>query len=176
MKRNITHLLAGFSLAVPLAGLMGCEAQRHEDIPDGAHPQPVGASVRDFFGRQARKAEQDDFVIYRYEWQSDGSTALNDWGQRRFNELVPRLSHEPFDIVIQPSDNGRLDEARQRTLVSLIAREGIVNPNDRVVVAWPDAEGLYGEEARQISEGAIQREGAGGGAGGAGGTITRTVR
>jgi hypothetical protein len=174
MKRNTTHLLAGFIIAAPLAGLMGCEAQRKEDIPAGAQPQPVGSSVRDHFGRQAAKAEQDDFVVYNYEWDGE-STRLTRNGARRFGSVAPRLASEPFDFIIEPSADERLDDARRRALVTLVARQGIPNADDRVVVAYPSAEGLFGDEAPRIYDGVIQRsDSAGGGAGGR--TVSRSSR
>jgi hypothetical protein len=71
-------------------------------------------------------------------------------------------------VIIQPSGDPALDQSRQAAIMELLAARGIGLGGDRVVVATPDAEGLFGFEAPRIIRGYSQTGTYSSGAGGTG--------
>lgn len=132
----------GFTPLVPFtASVDNCAT-----IPPGAIPAPVGSYLHKFIDLQAAKAEADDFVIYNYEWYLGGRD-LGPFGRYHLNEIARRLPSVPFPVVVEPSLDLELNEARRQVIVDYLAQYGVPNPQDRVILAFPQAGGLYGEEA-----------------------------
>jgi hypothetical protein len=78
-----------------------------------------------------------------------------------------RIEHVPFPIVIEQSmHNARpeVDQARRQQVVEQLARMGIVNVEQRVIVANAFSESLTGIEAESTYSNVIG-DGFGGGAG-----------
>ncbi|MCS7016988.1 MAG: hypothetical protein NZM42_12825 [Gemmatales bacterium] len=115
-------------------------------IPPGAIPAPVGTYLHKFIDLQAAKAEADDFVIYNYEWYLGGRD-LGPFGRYHLNEIARRLPSVPFPVVVEPSLDYELNEARRQVIIDYLAQYGVPNPQDRVIIAFPQAGGLYGDEA-----------------------------
>ena len=125
----------------------GCHhTERCKDIPHGAIPQPIGTYVCQWQHQQMNRAEADDFVIYRYEWLRE-TDQFSPFGGQHMLRLAERLPHEPFDVVVEPSGEAALDEARVQVAIGLLAEQGIADAHQRVSVGIPSAEGLYGQEA-----------------------------
>jgi hypothetical protein len=133
----------------------GCLPGVHVDncsaIPSGAIPAPVGTYNAKLQETQASKAEADDFVIYKYEWHMGGAE-LGPYGRYHISEIINRLPTVPFPVIVQPHVDAQLTEARRQVIVTYLARSGIPDPEQRVVVGFPTAEGLYGEEGEVIFE------------------------
>lgn len=127
----------------------GCKSWFHIDncatIPPGAQPAPVGTYVNQFIKVQDTNAEADDFVLYKHMWYMGGTT-LGPLGRYQLDLISKRLGSTPFPVVIATSKNDELDEARRETVIRHLAMRGINDPS-RVIVAFPVAEGLTGEEA-----------------------------
>jgi hypothetical protein len=162
----------GMGLSVP-AVLGGCCAlpavDRCANIPKGAIPQPRGAHVQAFMDVQAGKAEADDFVIYKHEWCEDGKV-LGPYGNYHLGQIIRRLPTVPFPVLIQVGPDDKLNEVRRQLIVSQLAAAGIHDPEQRVIVGFPAAEGVYGDEAEIIYYRMIQdRYRSGSGYGGYGG-------
>jgi hypothetical protein len=118
-------------------------------IPPGAQPAPNGTYVNRWFFLQDQKAELDDFVIYQNMWFR-GGTELGPMGRYYLDLISNRMGRHPMPIVVETSHDDRLDEARREVVVTLLERRGLTDPT-RVIVAYPIAEGLIGEEAPRIS-------------------------
>ena len=118
-------------------------------IPRGSIPAPMGTYVNEFERRQAAKAEADDFVIYKNEWL-DGGITLGPYGSYHLDQIVHRLESVPFPVLIQIELDPKLNESRRQVIVTALAMAGIPAPDRRVVVGFPAAEGLFGEEALRI--------------------------
>jgi uncharacterized membrane protein YgcG len=137
------------------------------DIPPGAIPQPTGSHTCAWQTTQEALAENDDFVVYQYEWKGE-SAELGPFGRRHVNGLRPRLASGPCPLVIEPSEDSDIDQQRQATLVALLTAYNVPDADSRVIVGFGQAEGLHGLEAPRLLRGYI-RSGAGrGGAGGGG--------
>lgn len=148
---NFTRaLMLGALVCLPVA-LGACEAKRQAEVPAGASPQPIGSSVNEFFRRQAKKAEADDFVFYRYEWAM-GGTELGEVGERHLEEILPRLWRKRWTVVIEPSGDLTIDEARREVMVSRLTMENVPDATELVIVQRPSAEGISGEEADFIED------------------------
>jgi hypothetical protein len=98
---------------------------------------------------QAYKAQADKFVIYRQEWFKGGAE-LGPYGLFHMNQIVAHLDSTPFAVVIQIDMDPALNEQRRAVVVGRLAAAGIPDPDSRVVVGFPQSEGLYGEEAERI--------------------------
>src|SRR6516165_463467 len=138
------------------------------NIPPEAQPAPAGTYVNKFIQIQTAIAEQDDFVIYKHMWYRAG-TELGPLGRYQLDLISRRLASVPFPVVIETSKNDSLDEQRRDIIVSLLAARGFNDPS-RVVVAFPQAEGLYGDEAPRLYN-RLLFGGPFGGGGGLGGGI-----
>jgi hypothetical protein len=122
-------------------------------VPKGAQPAPVGTYVNKYIQVQESKAETDDFVFYKHMWYR-GGTDLGPLGRYQLNMMTARLKNVPFPVVIETSLNEKLDEQRRDVIVALLKMRGYDDPS-RVVVAFPIAEGLFGDEAPRIYNGLI---------------------
>ncbi len=146
------------------------------DIPRGAIPAPAGAHTLNYLNRQADKAEADDFAIYYNEW-AHGTVEFGPFGATHIEQIAKRLPAVAFPVVIQPvvpdekdpdgvSKARELNAARKARVIDLLTKAKIENAKDRVIVAYPTAEGLFGEEGERIYPQMIQNQGGGGGGGG----------
>ena len=108
------------------------------------------------------------FTGARKETPSAPSTAeLTPGGKKHLMQIAVRLENVPFPVVIEESPhNGRpeLDQARRRTIVEQLGRLGMLNAEERVVVANAFPEGYTGIES-EGTYGGIIGSGFGGGAG-----------
>ncbi len=114
-------------------------------IPKGAQPAPNGTYVNKFIEIQAGTAEADDFVLYKHMWFRGGKE-LGPLGRYQLDLITRRLPEVPFPVVIETSQSDTLDEQRREVVIALLAMRGLTDPS-RVIVAYPIAEGLYGEES-----------------------------
>jgi hypothetical protein len=112
-------------------------------------PEPNGAFVHKMEEIQANKAEESDFVFFLDEWYQ-GGTQLGPHGLYHLGAIVPRLPNVPFPVVVQPTPDAALNENRRQVIVAALAKHGVPEADQRVIVAFPTAEGLYGEEAPRI--------------------------
>jgi hypothetical protein len=107
-------------------------------------PPPAGTYTRAIFDFQAQKAEADDFVIYKNEWFNAG-IKLGPYGEYHLNQIAQRLPAVPFPVVIQPEADPGLNQARLEVILTCLANKGIPDAEHRVIIAYPQAEGLFGE-------------------------------
>jgi hypothetical protein len=144
-----------------------------QTIPKGAIPQPYGWFVHGWENAQCAKAEADDFVIYKHEWFK-GGTELGPYGTYHIQQILKRLPGVPFPVLIQfQTQDPAKNEMRRMVIVNYLAQAGVPDPDTRVVLGYPEAEGLYGDEATRIYQQMISQHnllnqfgGLGGGFGG----------
>jgi hypothetical protein len=126
-------------------------------IPPGAIPAPSGSYVREAFSRQYAKAEADDFTIYLHEWYKGGEQP-GPYGWYHIQQIVRRLPKVPFPVVIQPAPSlEKLNESRRRFVVTSLLNAGITDAEQRVILGFPEAGGLYGDEIEPIYERMLTR-------------------
>src|SRR5262249_50609716 len=114
-------------------------------IPPGAQPAPLGTYMNRIIHIQETKAEMDDFVIYKHMWYRAGRE-LGPYGKYVLDMIAHRLPSVPFPVVVETSKNEKLDEERREIIINLLSQRGLADPS-RVIVAYSQAEGLYGDEA-----------------------------
>jgi hypothetical protein len=124
-------------------------ADKCATIPAGAIPQPLGTHTNEIISRQVNKAEMDQFVIYLYEWQGD-SPNFGPFGTRHIERIAARLPQVSFRVVIEPDCDRGINEARRLTIIAYLEQKGIANASEVVQLGFPQAEGLYGDEAERI--------------------------
>ena len=160
MNRWTRFTRFGVAGAMLLALLAGCRwpwspPGKPYDISAGAVPRPVGTNVCEWVLAQRLRAEEDALVIYQYEWLADRAE-LGPFGSGHVARIADRLIEVPYPIVIEPSDDAELDQARRHALIAALAGHGVVVPPERVVLGRGRAEGLYGEEAPAVYDGAVE--------------------
>jgi len=146
---------------------------RYERIPAGAIPQPPGTHTCLWQDSHAAKADCDRLVIYRREWL--GHTAeLSPGGKIHLQRLVEEFGGPPGPIVVERTDEAERDEARRQAVVECLATLGVASPEQCVVIATAEAEGLYGEEADMLATRIFRGRGTarGMGAGGRASTVS----
>ena len=173
------------TLTVALAALAGCHHcgrndcgpggghgggwfwNRNQNLPQVDRPFPVGQVSDSFWETQQTNAEAADFIFYDHEFR--GNTAeLAPGAKKHLEQVALRLEHVPFPVVIEESPNDArpdLDLARRTTIVEQLARLGVVNSEERVVVANAFPEGYTGQEAEAAYYGGVLTDGFGGGTG-----------
>jgi hypothetical protein len=139
-----------------------------------AIPAPPGTYVCQWTAAEATRAEADKFVFYQYEWERD-KAQLGPFGQRHAAQVAERLPCVPYPVVIEPSDDGKLDESRRLAILQALACEGKSVPLERIVVGHGEAEPLYAQEAPAIYRGMFSNQTGGGAMGGFGGGVGTSV-
>lgn len=142
--------LLALGLLVPLAGCANpgepCAFDKCPNLPPGAMPQASGSYLRRIQDVQSTKAEADDFVVYKHEWYL-GGTQLGPYGRYHLQQVAQRLPNVPFHVTVQGTPDGKLNEQRRQEIVKSLLAAGVNDAEQRVVVGYPEAEGLYGDEA-----------------------------
>jgi hypothetical protein len=140
---------------------------RGENLPQVDRPFPVGQVSDSFWETQQTNAEAADFIFYDHEFR--GNTAeLAPGAKKHLEQVALRLEHVPFPVVIEESPNDArpdLDLARRTTIVEQLARLGVVNSEERVIVANAFPEGYTGQEAEAAYYGGVLTGGFNGGTG-----------
>ena len=143
---------ASWSVLFAMALTTGCCTPKKNcnDISPGAVPQPSGTYLCQWEHAQTARADQDNFVIYQYEWSADEVKLTRD-GQAHLACIAQRLPQVPFPVVIDASSDDRLNELRRQAVLQNLNYGGNQVPIERVIVARPEAEGLYSQEAPGIA-------------------------
>ena len=132
----------------------------HKPVP---MPAPLGTYMNGWRDAQAIAAEADQFVIYRQEWYQDGIKP-GPYGGYHLERIKQRLPSVPFQVIIEVDlRDEKINIARQSYVVNQLLAVGIADAQARVIIGYPRAEGLYGDEAARIF---LQRY-----SGGQGGTV-----
>jgi hypothetical protein len=119
-------------------------------------PFPVGQVSDSHWETQQANAEAADFIFYDHEFR--GNTAeLSPGAKKHLMQVALRLEHVPFPVVVEESPGSHsssetarrqaLDQARRQTIVEQLARLGVSNVEERVVVANAFPEGYTAIEA-----------------------------
>jgi hypothetical protein len=133
----------------------GGRGRRSYRGPGADRPFPIGQVSDSFWETQQTNAEAADFIFYDHEFRFDtkkhvDTAELAPGGKKHLEQVALRLEHVPFPVVIEESPhNGRptLDQERRQTIVEQLARLGIPNAQERVVVANAFPEGYTGIES-----------------------------
>ena len=162
------YRLAISVIALLIVLVIGCKSDgehgvdKCSDIPQGAIPQPNGTFACQWQTAQIARANQDMFMIYENEWHLGGKE-LGPFGQQHVVAMAAHIKGTPFKVAIEPHfDNQRnapdeeLNKARVEFVAKSLALNGVDDAFDRVVLAVPHAEGLYGEEAVRIGAQRLQ--------------------
>lgn len=123
-------------------GHMG--AMKHAD-----DATPHGTAVNAWYEEQANRAEANDFTIYLNEWYM-GGLDLGPMGLHHIADIARRAPDVPFPVVLEPHLDASLNEQRRQHIINTLQQQGIGDAEARVIVAYPQAEGLYAEEGSRI--------------------------
>jgi hypothetical protein len=141
---------------------------KYANMPQVDRPFPIGQVTDSFWETQQTNAEAADFIFYDHEFR--GNTAeLAPGAKKHLEQVALRLEHVPFPVVIEESPHDArqdLDQARRRTIVEQLARIGVVNAEERVIVANAFPEGYTAQEAEAAYYGGVLNNGYGNGFGG----------
>jgi hypothetical protein len=185
-------------LAAFFASSSGChlwphrEESRPADIPAGAVPPPPGSITCAWHQAENAKAQGYDWVIAQHQWYQGGEQLGPD-GQERLARLAAKWRESPQPVIIEPhsilvrrdlsEDYGKsepqlfeeamksareLDERRRLYLVEQLASRGFEDAHERVVIARPPYDALYGQDAEMAFQ-QVEFGGMFGGRGGRGG-------
>jgi len=165
-----------------IAVTFGCKSQssqcadgRCATLEPGAIPRPPGAYACQWQTAQVARASEDKFVIYENEWYLGGKE-LGPAGQQHIARLAAEMSSAGPPVVLQSHFDAKnnapdyqLNDARRQAVVQQLLIRAVPDPDSRVIIGVPQAEGLYGPEAALIGAQVLQggtRSGIGSGAGG----------
>jgi hypothetical protein len=188
------RILSRAGLILPGA-LSGCGTTGHPawwridncaTIPKGAITPPYGTHLNTILNGQHQRAEAEKLVIYKHEWYMGGTEPGPD-GRRHLAAIHQMLTCAPpnWPVVIEPVEPEELEEVsaktalelnetRRRHVVEYLLAQGDPQANERVILGYPTAEGLYGDPAGLLGTRYIFSQsgfggGGGGGLGGGGG-------
>lgn len=139
IARNTSHILTMTLVAVLGAGalLTGCQHSGSYDLPHGQIPYPAGTSQSVAFNMQASKGESTKYILYSNRFISN-TTYLSPKGQAQVEWMVENIANNPYPVIIEPSGNPRIDEARRAALVDYFSLQGIPDSENFVVVTTPE--------------------------------------
>jgi hypothetical protein len=112
-------------------------------------PEPLGAHLNRFIQVETAKAEATQFVFFLNEWYM-GGVELGPMGSRHLAAVAKALPQTQFKVVLAPCGNPAVDQARRSLLVQGLAQHGIANADGRVVIDFPEALDLAGEQADRV--------------------------
>lgn len=142
----LLSVLAGEANAQQLASRTGAvKAKLRADV----EVQPHGSFMRRFQALQADKAEASDFVVFLNEW-FEGGTQLGPFGLYHINQIAQRLPTVPFPVKVQPQADSALNEKRRQVIVAALLGLGVADADTRVVIAYPEAEGIRYEDIERV--------------------------
>ena len=131
---------------------------------------------------QIQGAAGSDFVISQHEWYQGGESLGPD-GRRHVAELAQRMQTEQHPIVLEPAEPDlkvspnietaiqmarARDQNRRMAVIQQLAASGSIGVDSRVIVAYPQAEGLRGDESIRVFQSLSRGGGNFGGGGGNG--------
>jgi uncharacterized membrane protein YgcG len=153
-------------------------------IPSGAIPRVPGLFLNQINVGQQDRAQAEKLVVYKHEWYLE-KTEPGPAGRRHLASIRQMLDCVPknWPVVIEPVEpedeevvsfeaTRKLNEARRQKVVDVLVAQGYPRANERVIIGYPTAEGLYGDPAALIGGRYIFTQsglGVGGGGGGFGG-------
>jgi len=126
---------------------------------------PPGTYLNGWIDAMANRARADQYVLYDREWYQ-GGTQPGPGGQVHLQRIARNLPHEPYSVVIEPTDPPSLAESRRKVVVAYLAGRGITDANVRVIIGVPEAEGLRLNDPPRRMGGTGITGGPGGGVGG----------
>lgn len=153
--------------------------------PSCVMPRPLGTSVRMHNEMQRQGGARSAFVINQHEWFQGGET-LGPGGRRHVAEIAQRMQTEQQQVVIEPAEPDlkvypnmqfavqqaqATDQNRRMAVIQQLAASGAVGADSRVVIAYPQAEGLRGDQSSRIFRQLNNNNNGGGGLGGGGGGL-----
>jgi hypothetical protein len=179
---------AGAAATLLLSALSGCSSTDEKCSHMGdITPYPLGTISDPVWQQQESNAEASDFVVHEHEWVGN-STDLNAAGKEHVKQIAARAAEVPFPILVERSsmsvdpdtrfrfpvhNNEELDLQRREFVVEALGRLGLVDAEQRVVVApalTPGFESFEAERAYNRGFGGYGGFGGfGGGYGGFGG-------
>ncbi len=150
-------------------------------------PLPLGSEYDKFWQVQGENVDASNFVVYQHEFKLNG-IRLNSDGEDHIKRIAQRLiDGANYPVIVERSTtspdpkskyqfpihrNPDLDNRRREVVIKALSALAVPDPENRVIVALPFAQGLTPGVADQIGSG--QGGGGGGsfrgGFGGFGGT------
>jgi hypothetical protein len=157
MERSLYKILFGCVLGG--VSLLGSLSETSAQTPPTAAPVkpqsyttnslPNGSFLRCWTSMQATRAAADEFVLYKCEWQLNGTLPTQS-GFSHLERIARRIQSTSFCVVIQPDNNVELNDERRAQVVHFLRSRGVADAVHRVTLAHPEAEGLTGDDAERI--------------------------
>ena len=131
-------------------------------IPRGAIPRVPGLFLSQINAGQQDRAQAEKLVVYKHEWYLE-KTEPGPAGRRHLASIRQMLDCVPpnWPVVVEPVEpedeevvsfeaTRKLNEARRKKVVDVLVAQGYPQANERVIIGYPTAEGLYGDPAALI--------------------------
>ena len=124
------------------AVLGGCKSDEEQRA---LMPPPPGYYVHAWQRAQIVAADQDMFIIYRFEWDSDESQArFSPYGRHHFRQIMERVAYWPHPIVIEKEPGEpHVDAARRNAVIAMLTEAEVRKPETRVEVRELDWRSPY---------------------------------
>lgn len=181
--RFLANMTAGTAVAV---GIAGC-SHHPQILPEP--PRTLGLFNEEIYEVQQRNAEASKLMVYSHEFQLNDENhpgfRLNSYGEDHVKQLAANLHTDTSGQIMiyversrtssRPDTefeypvhfNEELDRKRREVVVASLTALGVLDAEQRVIIAPAFAEGLPGENAaRAYQRGYSNRGNMGGGFGG----------
>jgi hypothetical protein len=169
VSRGLRTLVLG-SLVLP-GTMAGCGTTGNRNwwcidncatIPKGAITPPYGTLLDRILSGQQERAQAERLVVYKHEWYMDKTDPGPD-GRRHLAAISRMLDCVPpnWPVVVEPvepeereivsrEEASKLNEARRQRVVEFLLAQGHAEADQRVILGYPTAEGLYGDPTALI--------------------------
>jgi len=131
-------------------------------IPCGAITPPPGTLLYQINGGQQERAQAERLYVYKHEWYLDKTDPGPD-GRRHLAAISRLLNCVPanWPVVVEPvvpeeekvvsfEATRKLNDERRQKVVEYLLAHGHPEANERVILGYPTAEGLYGDPSALI--------------------------
>ncbi len=141
-RKSYLTLMPVLAMLIGIAMLGGCKSDEKQDA---LLPPPPGYFVHAWQRRQIAAADQDSFVIYRFEWDPDASQPkFSPYGRHHFNQIMDRVAYWPHPIVIEKEPGEpHVDAARRNAIITMLTEADVRKPETRVEIRDLDWETPY---------------------------------
>lgn len=121
---------------------------------------PPGASLYGVMSIQVSNGQGALMTLYAYDFLPD-QPQLNRKGKERICRIAGALPTNGYPVVIEPSHDPFLDEARREAVIQALAAHPFPVPDERIVIGTPLTRGLDGVDAELVHSNLLRMTGMG---------------
>lgn len=120
---------------------------------------PAGSALYGFMSTQIANGLAAQLTLYHYDFYNNGPWhgRLSPRGRLQISRLARRLEFSVSPLVIETTGDAAMDERRRRSVVEELSSIGVAADGTRVVLGYPEKQGIDGIEALLTRQSLLQQ-------------------